>query len=296
MSGPGLLFHDRYEYALPTGQRLAALADAGITAIGLPWEHLVGRDGMERHTLDALRRDMAAAGVSLATVEAPSGTYDEEMCELIRGLIGVAGTCGARIVTLCTGGACMPGAPSDYFDVLLRVLRELLPEARRAGITLALRKEYDPMRHASDRSEKLVRAVQACGDAAVRLCMDVGLSNLHRSALENFHLMQPWLVQVNLSDSRDGMCDRLQPGYGNAPWDALGRLLAARPDIRLFLACRHFDGAALPVVQAETRALLEGRVYTRPDGGWIGRQEPAGRLLIRPSRNEAALAQGPAAK
>lgn len=275
----GYLFHDRHAYALPSDAHLDALAQADIGAVGLFWQHAADRDGNALPGFEALLERIASRGMALETLEGPEGFYDGEMREVVRRLIALAGAAGVKTVTLTTATACTMGAPETYFPLLREILDDLLAHAARAGVTLALRNGFFP-KEGADRAEGLARMAEELSGAPFGLCLDTGVSNLRRAVLEEFYLMRPYLRQINLSDSIGGVCDRLQPGYGDAPWHGLALALdGMEQEVPLFLACRFFDGAPAAEAARETRALLDGRVYTRPDGGVIGRAHYTGRIL-----------------
>ena len=126
---------------------------------------------------------------------------------------------------------------NDYYNMLLRTMEELLPEAQRLGVYLALENQWTPL----NQSAYLLKAVRHFDTQWLGICYDVGHGNLtehgrefpDRSCVpriwndiqipvvweENFiEKVRPYLINCHLHDNNGINDQHLLPGKGTVDW------------------------------------------------------------------------------
>ena len=249
-----------------------------ISACGLPFI------GVSAEVPDFMRRKMAeAAPVQLFHSCLKLG---QEMAEVIADARGI----GAKQLTVSVGNFCDAGCDERQAIELALRLKEACAES---GLELLLTNRRPFCAETPVSAAKLARLCEAAG---VRLAFDVGASHAAMRALEDFYDLHGHIAAILLNDNlgREALCPvghedyipgtipdaMLQPGYGSAPFVALAD--AARqliPDIPFYINGQKHGHATLDVVLFETRALLAGKVFINPAGGYIGKKEN-GRLIV----------------
>lgn len=250
---------------------LEQLAEAGVTRLsadaGLPQMADAG----------ALAGRLTAHGLRIYSI-----CYNENVADApkLEKALAAAQALGAQSLVVSVVGAFVPMAPADEAERAEAALRRTAQLAKDAGAALLVQNRQ------GDKMEKLVRMMDAL-EGAAGICLDVGLAQQMGgdqragSAMEHYHLAGKHLAQMYLADYAYKEKERRQPGYGNVPWVGLGELLARRGrPLPLFIRAPFLGGAGPDVVLCETEALLAGRVYTRPDGGLIGKNNETGRIII----------------
>lgn len=260
-----------------------ALRDAGVRLLSLDLRILLDGNFRPRHGDHTPLPELRASGLEVRRIEAPDellmpGALREQEVESILRFCGAAGIGG---MVLSAPGFFRPFAAETDFEALCNALGRLAACGRENGARLLLKNSP------GDRYEKLARMVRTVDAAALVLCLDTGNAHLSGSVPEQYFLAGGRLAGMSLGDHLRGDKARMQPGYGDIPWAGLGRLLEEHPGLLELYVDAPFAGAAtVGTVMDEVRALLEGRVYTSPAGGVIGKDPFTGRLMIRYSKSK----------
>lgn len=161
---------------------------------------------------------------------------------------------GVTTLTFHTGNTCnrifgRHLTLDDYYRMLIRSLEELLPDAEKYGVILALENQWTPLNH----SRQLLRVMEHFRSPRLGLCYDSGHGNLtekrvpwtadcwndlgipvewEENLIEKF---VPWLVNCHLHDNHDnsGEGDEHKlPGDGTVDWERIRRNLSMAPRLQ----------------------------------------------------------------
>ena len=114
-----------------------------------------------------------------------------------------------------------PAAAGAFWDLARRTLDELEPDARSAGVRIALENGF-PSNHSS-----LRRAFELYAPDYVGLCYDSGHGNITGEGLDFLDECKDRLVVIHLHDN-DGVGDQHRlPGMGTVNWGRLMRIVAS---------------------------------------------------------------------
>ncbi len=244
---------------------LRRLADNGVT-------HVVLNSKLLEHFMVApeavmkFDSDMREFGVSFMDAHAPWGTWKdlavplEEKHEMVVLLQEAAlRLCRHFGVTCIAYHTCNTlnsvfGASltiDDYYDMMLRTIEELLPDAEHCGVVMALENQWTPL----NQSAYLLKAVRHFDTEWLGICYDTGHGNLTEHGREfpdktcvppiwndiglpvvweeNFiEKVRPYIVNCHLHDN-DGIIDQhLLPGQGTVDWKRIMANLAAAPRLQ----------------------------------------------------------------
>lgn len=294
------------ERLILTDKGISALKRQGVNKIGLAWELLISREGDENPRFKEIAEGLHGSCMDIYTVTTPRGwgnqpfsitNQDEGQRDVLlnwmQKLIRIAGQSGARIIPVYTSGACLPYSEEKCTKAALDFIGQLVPCAEDAGVKLALVNSYYALgendgqvscevRFLIDSAQRLYDLAAEIKSPHVGICFDTGVSNMKRTALEDMHLLKDYIIHFYLSDTMKKQKNMLQPGYGNVPWVGLGRIIKEMNyTFPVFVNAPSYGGADFSKVITETQALLDGKVYTRPDGGIIGKDQVSGRIIIR---------------
>ena len=157
---------------------------------------------------------------------------------------------------------------NDYYQMLIRTMGELLPEAQRLGVVLALENQWTPL----NQSACLLKAVQHFDTQWLGICYDVGHGNLTehgrefpgRSCVpliwndiqlpvvweENFiEKVRPYLINCHLHDN-NGINDQHKlPGQGTVNWKRIMDNLATAPRLQCIQSEVNMSKADSPSIE-----------------------------------------------
>ena len=144
-------------------------------------------DGLSRAELASLARRAAGAGIALEV------GFRGCRAERVRRHLPVAEALDARLLRVVLEDG--PWAPA--VGEAVAILRDLLPDLRAAGVTLAIEN------HSSLRPAEIARIIATVGDPAVAACLDV-LNSVERlvGPLETTAALAPYTVSAHFKDVR----------------------------------------------------------------------------------------------
>ncbi len=244
---------------------LRALADAGIFNLVLANEIIESAFSSPELFINA-RKDMAEFGIKFMDAHAPWGTWKDpgmpledyhEMVVLRQKMaIRICNECGVGTMAFHTGNTINSifGTDltlKDYYSMLLRSLEELLPDAERYGVVIALENQWTPL----NQTACLIGAMKHFNSPWLGLCYDAGHANLVENG-KNFpgesvvpviwedagipvvweenmvDKMQPWIVNCHIHDN-DGKQDQHRlPGKGTVDWPGIMKALLSAPRLQ----------------------------------------------------------------
>jgi len=211
--------------------------------------------------------EMAEYGITFTDAHAPWGTWKDlgmplenhhEMVVLRHKMaIRVCAECGVKTLTFHTGNTLNSVfgqnlVLSDYERMLFRTLEELLPDAERYGVILALENQWTPL----NQTMFLVKACTCFDSPHLGLCYDAGHANLVENGVffpgstivpyiwddlgipvvwehDIVDIMRPWIVNCHFHDN-DGIEDKhWLVGAGTIDWRRIMSSLAAAPRLQV---------------------------------------------------------------
>jgi len=236
--------------------------------------------------------DIPESMLEMMAQAAPIQLYDS-CCAIgddIAPAIAAAERFSAQQLVVSVGKYCDAGRDEK---AAIDSVRALSVQCAKSGIELLLTNRRSFHAEVPVIASKLLRL---CKAADVRLAFDAGASHASLRALEDFYDLHGQIAAVLLNDNlgREALCPvghedyipgtipdaMLQPGYGSAPFVALAD--AARqliPGVPFYINGQKHNHATLDIVLFETRALLAGKVFINPAGGYIGKKEN-GRIIV----------------
>ncbi|MBQ7178620.1 MAG: sugar phosphate isomerase/epimerase [Victivallales bacterium] len=246
-------------------ETLRTLADNGIRHLNLNnalLEHfIVTPDAVPKY-----EKDMKEYGLSFKDAHAPWGTWKdpgvpvetehEQIILRHKMALRLCNRFGVTSIAYHTANTfnSIYGANltlDDYYNMLLRSMEELLPDAQRLGVVLALENQWTPL----NQSAYLLKAVRHFDTEWLGICYDTGHGNLTEHGKdfpgktvvppiwndiqlpvvweENFiEKVQPYLINCHLHDN-DGINDQHKlPGTGTIDWKRIMKNLAAAPRLQ----------------------------------------------------------------
>lgn len=197
----------------------------------------------------------------------------------------------AQTLMLSAGGSCDRGRDEREAAAAMAEIQRKCRE-KGMGVALTNRRAYRP--EIPVEAEKLLRL---CRQTGCEIAFDSGFSHAYGRCLEDFHDLHERIAFLLMNDNygKEVACwpvghsdfdptilpdDFRQPGYGTAPYPALGEAMRQYGmEIPLLINGMRHQNAALEVVMRETRRLLAGKVFINPAGGKIGRDWHTDRML-----------------
>lgn len=139
----------------------------------------------------------------------------------------------------------------DYEKALLSSLEQLLPEAEKCDVIIALENQWTPLNH----SRILLKIMEAFHSPHLGLCYDAGHGNLTEqgsrfpgestvptiwndlgAAVEWEELLPekfaPWMVNCHMHDNHGKQDEHLLPGRGTVDWDRVRGVLRTSPRLQ----------------------------------------------------------------
>jgi len=263
-------------------QTLRKLADCGVRYITL------GNSLLEFFiiTPDAIPKyesEMKEFGISFMDAHAPWGTWkdpgipvESEHEQIIlrhRMALRICNRLAVTSIAYHTANTynCLYGAElqlDDYYRMLLRSMEELLPDAERLGVVMALENQWTPL----NQSACLIKAVRHFDTKWLGICYDVGHANLTERGREfpdktcvpgiwgdiglpvvweeNFiEKVRPYIVNCHAHDN-DGISDQHKlPGRGTVDWERIMRNLANAPRLQCMQCEVRMSGDEAPSIE-----------------------------------------------
>ena len=246
-------------------KHMREFAEAGARHLVLT-SGLLG-EGMKsiRYLLD-FHEDMKAFGLDFMDAHALWGTWEDPGMPLeqwhdtviLRHRISIrlCAAFGVKTMTFHTGNTLNSIfgknlALDDYYGMLIRSLEELLPDAERNGVILALENQWTPLNH----SRRLLRVMEHFHSPNLGLCYDSGHGNLMEKGMsfpgrscvppiwddlgipveweENLiGKFSPWLVNCHLHDNNGMEDEHKLPGAGTVDWEKIRKNLSHAPRLQ----------------------------------------------------------------
>ena len=266
-------------------------ADAGERYIVLNYR-LLGEACKDPACLIAFHAEMRNFGLDFADAHAPWGTWTdpgmpleawhEQVILRHRIAIRLCAQFGIDTLTFHTGSAAnnIFGTDlklGDYRNMLIRSMEELLPDAEKSGVTLALENVWNPLNH----SRVLLEVMEYFRSPGLGLCYDSGHGNLMEKGMlfpdktcvspawENLGIpvewekdliekMTPWMVNCHLHDNNGCQDEHRLPGEGTVDWERVRNSLRQAQRLRNIQNESQPHGHPIPHICKVFRELLNG--------------------------------------
>ena len=241
-------------------------ADAGAGHLVLT-SRLLGEGMKSAGFLMEFQSDMKAFGLDFVDAHAIWGTWEdpgmplEKWHETVilrhRASIRLCAAFGVRTLAFHTGNTFnsifgQHLTLDDYYRMLIRSIEELLPDAEKYDVILALENQWTPLNH----SRNLLRVMEHFRSDCLGLCYDSGHGNLtekgasfppgrscvpviwndlgipvewEENLIEKF---SPYLVNCHLHDNHGMEDEHNLPGGGNVDWARIFTVLRRSPRLR----------------------------------------------------------------
>ena len=240
-------------------------ADAGAKHLALT-SLLLGEALKSTRFLMDCQSDLNEFGLDFADAHALWGTWEDPGMPLERwhetvvlrhrASIRLCAAFGVGTITFHTGNTfnSVFGRQltlEDYLRMLIRSLEELLPDAEKHGVILALENQWTPLNHSSS----LLRVMEYFRSDHLGLCYDSGHGNLtekgaslpgrscvppiwndlgipvkwEENLIEKFC---PYLVNCHLHDNHGAEDEHNLPGNGNVDWERILQVLKRAPRLQ----------------------------------------------------------------
>lgn len=229
---------------------LDALAAQGITALSVPYAFYDLEEATVRERAAALQ----SRNLRVVTCHLPYGAnnnrfspcaeedavFSETIGTWRRYLHRFAWT-GMHSTPMHTGGCMHPAVPPRLRDRLTQALEAIVPVARESGVIVALENTFypnppafsgmgtepvAPYRHLNDDCAMLADYVKGWNDPAVRICLDVGHTNIFgHTVMPDLKVAAPHAALLHLHDNDETSDQHVAPGLGTIPWQAVARHL-----------------------------------------------------------------------
>ena len=304
----GVLIQD--EESVYTEEGIRELKRQGINVVGILWKFVISCGGEEILGFREICKNFCRSGIQVYTVTLPKGWGNQsnsiinrnieqrkKFLEWMKKLIEIAGEAGMKTVPVYTSGACLPYSETWRVDSALDFITQLLPYTENSGVRLAIvnaqytveespdtsvRETYRSDFWSIDSIPRLHDFIAQIHSPNVGICFDTGISNRNGTVLEDMFTIKDSILHFYLNDTATRQEKPVQPGYGTVPWVGLGRIIKEMGyDIPLFVNAAVSSNVDYSKIITETKALLNGNVYTRPDGGRIGKDRDTGRILVK---------------
>ena len=246
-------------------ETLRTYADNGISHIVLSstlLEHFM----VVPDDIAAFETDMRDCGISFMDAHAPWGTWKdpgvpvEAQHELIvlrhRMALHICNHFGVTSIAYHTANTFnhIYGKHlviDDYYQMLIRSMTELLPDAERHGVVMALENQWTPL----NQSAYLLKAAQYFNSQWVGICYDAGHGNLTEHGNEFpeqtcvpgiwqdiglpvvweeqfIEKVRPYIVNCHLHDNNGIIDQHNLPGNGTVDWKRIMAILANSPRLQ----------------------------------------------------------------
>ena len=210
--------------------RARGLRLVDIAAIAGLCEHAppLGMRSADRVRWAQTVHSMGLEVMSLNVGHGPFNVEDglEERKQYVRSSLDLAGLVRASVVTIPTGRRVAPGDWLDHAKRVSRTVREFIPQAVDAGVTLSV--EAPHVNSLCSTVNEAVRFLELVGDGRLTLTFDTSHVHVGGDLMRNaVGKMGPWLGHVHLRDCR-GRDTAVTPGDGDLSFRDLFSALSGR--------------------------------------------------------------------
>jgi len=265
-------------------------AEAGETHLVLT-NRLLGAACGDPDYLIRFHRKMREFGLDFVDAHALWGTWSDlglpleewhdQLIARHRACIGFCARFGVDTLTFHTGNTLNSVFGQglrleDYRKMLIRSLEELLPDAGKYGVVLALENQWTPLNH----SRILLEIMERFRSPYLGLCYDAGHGNLMEKGMffpeetcvpdiwndlgapvewetELVEKFVPWLVNCHLHDNHGVADEHLLPGRGTVDWTRVRNALRRAPRLRNIQNESSFFNCSIRESGAAVRAVLQ---------------------------------------